>query len=125
LTNREIEEREERRQGEMRRELQKAIKRKAEREKEKEARDEEMVCSTCLLLQLLLLIFGLYMYVQALLQRMKEAEMFKEWESQEDDVGLSLSFSLLTYSYNFIYLLHNFSLFSFTLSRPSFALSFG
>ena len=43
LTKKEIEEREEMRQGEMRRELQKAIKRKAEREKEKEARDEEMV----------------------------------------------------------------------------------
>ena len=25
---------------------------------------------------------------------MKEAEMFKEWESQEDEVGLSLSLSL-------------------------------
>ena len=35
-----------------------------EREKEREAREEEM----------------------ALLQRMKEAELFKEWESQEDDV---------------------------------------
>lgn len=36
-----------------------------EREREKEAREEEM----------------------ALLQRMKEAELFKEWESQEDEVG--------------------------------------
>lgn len=35
-----------------------------EREREKEAREEEM----------------------ALLQRMKEADLFKEWESQEDDV---------------------------------------
>ena len=35
-----------------------------EREREKEAREEEM----------------------ALLQRMKEAELFKEWESQEDTV---------------------------------------
>ncbi len=43
MTKKEIEEREERRQGEMRRELQKAIKRKAEREKEKEAREDEMV----------------------------------------------------------------------------------
>lgn len=36
-----------------------------ERVKEKEAREEEMT----------------------LLQRLKEAEMFKEWESQEDDVS--------------------------------------
>ena len=36
-----------------------------EREREKEAREEET----------------------ALLQRMKEAEMFKEWESQEDTVS--------------------------------------
>ncbi len=36
-----------------------------EREREKEDREQEMV----------------------LLQRMKEAEMFKEWESQEDDVS--------------------------------------
>ena len=35
-----------------------------EREREKEAREEEM----------------------ALLQRMKEAELFKEWEAQEDTV---------------------------------------
>ena len=54
MTKKEIEEREERRQGEMRRELQKAIKRKAEREKEKEAREEEMVRLCLSSLQLLL-----------------------------------------------------------------------
>ena len=60
LTKKEIEDREEMRQGEMRRELQKAIKRKAEREKEKEARDEEMVrlmCIVCYLCSLQLLLF--------------------------------------------------------------------
>ena len=99
LTKKEIEEREEMRQGEMRRELQKAIKRKAEREKEKEARDEEMVrlCVTYLFCSYYY--FGLCMYAQALLQRMKEAEMFKEWESQEDEVGLSLSPLIHSYLY--------------------------
>lgn len=58
MTKKEIEEREERRQGEMRRELQKAIKRKAEREKEKEARDEEMV-RVYIISSLQLLLFGI------------------------------------------------------------------
>ena len=40
-----------------------------EREKEKELREEEML----------------------LLQRMKEAEMFKEWESQEDEVCIVIA----------------------------------
>ncbi|XP_019856665.1 PREDICTED: cactin-like [Amphimedon queenslandica] len=62
----ELERREKRRQVEMKTELEKVKKRRIEREKEREAREEEM----------------------ALLQRMKEADMFKEWENQEDDFHL-------------------------------------
>ena len=59
-----------------------------EREKEREQRDEEMVSvchsfavpSSCTCHSVL---------VQTLLQRMREAEMFKEWEDQEDKVRAS------------------------------------
>ncbi|XP_065911758.1 splicing factor Cactin-like isoform X2 [Dysidea avara] len=66
LTETEVEERERLRQTEMKRELEKVKRRRIEREREKEARDNEMT----------------------MLQRLKEAEMFKEWEQQEDHFHL-------------------------------------
>lgn len=66
LTEAQIEERERLRQAEMKRELEKVKRRRIEREREKEARDNEM----------------------SMLQRLKEAEMFKEWEQQEDQFHL-------------------------------------
>jgi len=41
----------------------------------------------------LILIWNVYVFVQFMMQRMKEAELFKEWESQEDDVCSVLSSS--------------------------------
>ncbi|KAL5482224.1 hypothetical protein EMCRGX_G022521 [Ephydatia muelleri] len=66
LTEKDVEREERRRQDEMRRELEKVKKRRLEREKEREAREEEL----------------------SLLQRMKEAEMFKDWEGHEDTFHL-------------------------------------
>ena len=61
MSEHEIERREHQRQVEMRRELEKVKKRRIEREKEREQREEQMTR----------------------LQRMREAEMFKEWEDRE------------------------------------------
>eukprot|EP00731_Ephydatia_muelleri_P016836 Em0009g1260a len=68
LTEKDVEREERRCQDEMRRELEKVKKRRLvrEREKEREAREEEL----------------------SLLQRMKEAEMFKDWEGHEDTFHL-------------------------------------
>ena len=55
-----------------------------EREKEREQREEEMVRD----LNLFFVPSSRHSLssVQTLLQRMREAEMFKEWEDQEDKV---------------------------------------
>ena len=45
----------------------------------------------------LVLIWNVYVFVQFMMQRMKEAELFKEWESQEDEVCSVLSTVFLTF----------------------------
>ena len=66
LTEAQVEERERFRQAELKRELEKVERQRIEREREKEARDNET----------------------SVLQRLKEAEMSKEWEQQEKQFHL-------------------------------------